>query len=247
MAVFPEAGVAESGDGAQVELLACKEERIADSWLEVRGLRRLVFLGVIAACALGAAFLVLGLLYLLLPESSFTSGATLVVVLVFLVLFVTLPVGVALSALVVRVLFGRRGRRAPGFDLRRSVVAVTAGVATLVAAGFIVIGLRSSLDLEPDPGALRWLSLFLGDAAAGILAGLVTVRLARSAPYRHTVAVGLVLVLGLTLPALPLAGSRPLLPLGALAYLAFVPMLLLGSWIGVRLGLTGRELAGPPA
>jgi hypothetical protein len=144
-----------------------------------------------------------------------------------------------LSTAVVWALFGRRGKWwSP--EIARSVLAVTSGVLALAVAGLLVLSLRAWLP-SGLPTVVDWTS----DVIAGICAGWVTVRLSPSAPYRHALGVCLVLVTGVFLFALLAcisSGQTLWVPLVSAAYLLFLPVLLLGAWIGVRFG---HPPAGP--
>jgi hypothetical protein len=237
-----------STDEVQLVVLPAKERRALDGALERSGWRRPVLFAVIAACVLGAVFLALGVSYLVAPESAFTAalaaaatGASAVALLLTLTLLTTTLLALPVSWL----LFGRRGMRAPEFSFGRSVLAIVAGVLTLLVASGSVQALRSLLHSLDAPHALQSSASVLGDIAAAVLGGLATVRRAPTAPYRHTAGVGLILVLCAGLLLLGPDGSRPPSPLGALAYLVFLLPLLLGAWLGVRLGWL-RPRASPP-
>jgi hypothetical protein len=233
MIVLPENAGEQPGGEVEVALLPRKEEHAIASRLARRGLRRPILFGVIAACGLAAVFAAVGLLNLLEPASSFTEMATSAFAVAVVLLLVALPLTAVLALLVVWFLFGRRGRSAPGFDLTRSVLAVTAGVATVAIAGFVLLSLRSTLDAAL-PLAVNWSLSIACEVLAGLGAGWVTVRLSPIAPYRHAIGVGIVIVLGLAL-LLPDPYGTPWLALTAAVCLAYVSVFL-GAWIGVRFG-----------
>ena len=239
MLVLPE-GETGFDKEVQVEALPCKEKILRDSWLQRSGLRRPVLIWLLASCAVAVAFLVVGLLVIFMPGFR-TEGATYVLVLATAAIFlvVALPMTVGLSAAIVWGLLGRRGE-CKGGQFGRSVLAVTSGVLTLAAAGLLVLALRSWLPSGVPP-VVDWTS----DVIAGICAGWVTVRLSPSAPYRHALGVCLVLVTGVFLFALAAcisSGQALWVPLASAVYLLFLPVLMLGAWIGAR-----REASmGPP-
>ncbi|MEQ1894331.1 MAG: hypothetical protein ABL998_17465 [Planctomycetota bacterium] len=215
--------LSEDAPGAEdnvLVLLPAPQSRRA--WLVERGLQRPLAYALFAGALLFAVTLAFGLASLLWPEAARRAGLVVFSLLAWplLLLLVTLP----LSALAVRWLVARSTQESPR-SYWRSVLAVGAGAVTLGCAALL---LPRAVGLVLGAG---WSTLILCTLFAGTLAGVVTLSLAPRQPYHHALAAGLVLALGLALMMTPFGWK---LALGALLYVLYVPLLLLGAWIGAR-------------
>jgi hypothetical protein len=206
--------------------LRAEDEPVA---VAVRKWRRPVAL---AAAILGAwvgLVLATAVLGHLAPRSS-VVGALAVGSSVLLGFSTVLLVESALAFLVVLVLFARRRTR--GLTLRRSALAVIGGIGMLLLAT-AVLHIWPVLRGEPS----EWTPLELVvDAVACTAGAWATIRLARSAPYRHVLAVGLVLLLNGLLFELPFRLANGTWAPGQVLYTSlYVPLLLAGAWLVLRL------------
>jgi len=219
-------------EGAEVEVELAPWRAAQPSPLEAGGLRGPIRWAVFAGLALVLAFLVLGVLFLVLPDTApqiFTGFVALSL------LLVAVLVGLAGSAaLVVRLVLGRR--IAAGRSWPRSVKAVLAGIATLALGGLGLGGLSTSLGLTVSATSLSLMTL--AEGLLCVAAGWITARLAPGLPYRHALCVALVPLLDYVGVLLLTSDHPPGVFAGGLVYaLLGLPPLLLGARLGRGLGV----------
>jgi len=236
MVLVPELGTtsseAEPAQELELELVAHAAGNLGQhaektprrSWLVERGLQgpvryALYAFGLLCVCTLAA-----GLLSLVAPAAAERAW---ILVFSFLGLpLLVMPVALGFSALAVR-FFVARGAVLPPSTYWRSLLALSLG-ALVLAFGEYLVG----TGVAPVFGH-GWLAYAVAFVASGALAGWVTVRLAPQQPYRHAVGAGLVFALGLALVVLPFNREAALV---ALTYAIYIPTLLLGAWLGARIG-----------
>jgi hypothetical protein len=218
--------------------LALRADPDAPVAVAVRRWRRPVVLVVGALAALLALALATAALVHFAPGSG-AARAAVYVLGTAVGLSMLLLVESLFAVLVVLALFVRR-RRARGVTLRRSVLAVVGGIGMLLLATLLlrlpaVLAAPERWGFADGEWIAWWPMELVIDAVACIAGAWATLRLARAAPYRHVLAVGLVLVLNALVFELPVELANGTWSVGELLVTGqYVPLLFLGAWVLLR-------------
>lgn len=138
-------------------------------------------------------------------------------------------------------LIGSKGRQEPAFDAVRSLSSLAGGFLMMLAVG---LGLAITWPMVED-SVPRVVFAIVVTALTGILGGWVIARLAPLAPFKHAVALGIAIPLAVA-GLLMLTGALGSTPF-ALVYVAYLPLILAGAWLSVRLRPSVRPPTGESA
>jgi len=188
-------------------------------------------LGRIAVTGVAASILALALvLVLALVESVLKadSGSELPVTVAAFAAMLQIAVVSAVATGLLWFLLGSRGRREPGFDPARSVIAILIGLGTMQA-----IGILSAFVWTRASDALPSLTFASAIASlTGLVGGWMISRLAPLAPFKHALALALAMPLAAAAFSIWTRTSER----GFVA-LAYRPAILVGAWLSTRLRL----------
>ena len=126
-------------------------------------------------------------------------------------------------------LLGSKGRQEPAFDAVRSLSSLAGGFLMMLAVG---LGLAFTWPMVED-SVPRAAFASVVTALTGILGGWVIARLAPLAPFKHALALGIAIPLALA-SLLMLTGALGT-SLFALVCAGYLPLILAGAWLSVRL------------